>query len=408
MDIHDLEPLLSDDVGNPRRRLRRRNSNTFSSLRRYRCLTLIFKLILIVGTIVLAGFLILYRCPDNYCFAQRPTYTIAPPPAPRQIDIDFISYDTIQHENFEFNINGSDVIVFLHIQKTGGTTFGKHLVNDINLKSPCLCKRKNKKHRKKKHRLEKFSKRAKRKIKCDCFRPNDSTNWLFSRYSTGWKCGLHPDWTELTECVDDYLNREESLLRRRYFYITLLRDPVRRYLSEFKHTQRGATWKDSLHKCNGQAATRAEIPPCYDDLNYDDWSDATLDQFMTCSSNLAMNRQTRMLADLRLVNCYNTSFMSTKARELIMLNSAKTNLEKMAFFGLTERQHESQILFQHTFDLQFKIPFKQNNETTSSNTENDLGQPTIDRITELNHLDVELYEYAKKLFAQRYKEINET
>ena len=30
-------------------------------------------------------------------------------------------------------------------------------------------------------------------------------NWLFSRYSTGWKCGLHPDWTELTGCVDKYL-----------------------------------------------------------------------------------------------------------------------------------------------------------------------------------------------------------
>ena len=26
-----------------------------------------------------------------------------------------------------------------------------------------------------------------------------------SRYSTGWKCGLHPDWTELTSCVDPYL-----------------------------------------------------------------------------------------------------------------------------------------------------------------------------------------------------------
>ena len=30
-------------------------------------------------------------------------------------------------------------------------------------------------------------------------------NWLFSRYSTGWKCGLHPDWTELVGCVDAYL-----------------------------------------------------------------------------------------------------------------------------------------------------------------------------------------------------------
>ena len=24
---------------------------------------------------------------------------------------------------------------------------------------------------------------------------------MFSRYSTGWKCGLHADFTELTECL---------------------------------------------------------------------------------------------------------------------------------------------------------------------------------------------------------------
>merc|ERR1712156_1363586 len=131
------------------------------------------------GVILFSGlYMVFYHCPDYYCFAQRPSYTIAPPPAPKQIDINFANFDTIQHDqNFEFNINGSDVMVFLHIQKTGGTTFGKHLVQDIDLESPCLCKRRRK--------------REKRKLKCDCFRPTSKTNWLFSRYSTGWKCGLH-------------------------------------------------------------------------------------------------------------------------------------------------------------------------------------------------------------------------
>ena len=31
----------------------------------------------------------------------------------------FVSYDSILQDNFSFNINGSDVMVFLHIQKTG-------------------------------------------------------------------------------------------------------------------------------------------------------------------------------------------------------------------------------------------------------------------------------------------------
>lgn len=407
MDIHDLEPLLSYDNSdknseNLRQRQNnkyRRNSSTFTSLRRYRCFMLI-----IIGALILTGFVILYHCPENYCFAQKPSYTIAPPPAPLQLDIDFINYDTIQHNNFEFNINRSDVIVFLHIQKTGGTTFGKHLVNDIDLKSPCLCRRRPKK--KKKHQRAKSNmNRDKRKMKCDCFRPNDDTTWIFSRYSTGWKCGLHPDWTELTECVDDYLNQKESVLRRRYFYITILRDPILRYLSEFKHVQRGATWKGSVHKCNGQPATKAEIPACYDDINEEDWSGVKIDDFMNCQSNLATNRQTRMLADLRLVNCYNTSFMSTKRRDLTLLNSAKSNLEKMAFFGLTEHQTESQMMFEQVFDLRFKSPFTQNNVTTSSKSEHDLDQSVLDKIAEINHLDVELYEFAKNLFNQRYKEL---
>ena len=76
-------------------------------------------------------------------------------------------------------------MVFLHIQKTGGTTFGKHLVQDIDLESPCLCKRRSKKLRKFHFSQEEPDgfqvQREKRKLKCDCFRPTSQTNWLFSR-----------------------------------------------------------------------------------------------------------------------------------------------------------------------------------------------------------------------------------
>lgn len=421
----DLQRLLPSSSSsslnnlNTRNNRVRRGSGTWASLRRYRCLMLA-----LISLIIFLGMAAMYNCPETYCFSRQPRYTIHPPPAPLQIDVNFIDYNTIQHENFEFNLNGSDVMVYLHIQKTGGTTFGKHLVQDIDLEKPCLCRRRPKKHKKQHHNnnyrhkrmavtsehvdfYEDELPREKRKLKCDCFRPDKDgkvSNWLFSRYTTGWRCGLHPDWTELTECVDIYFNRLEGLNTRRYFYITFLRDPVRRYLSEFKHVQRGATWKAAVHMCNGVPATRAELPPCYDDANVDDWSGVSLDQFMACPSNLATNRQTRMLADLRQVNCYNTSLMSTKARDMIMLNSAKQNLEKMAFYGLTEKQIESQFLFQHTFDMNFLTPFVQYEETHSAISSLDLDQDAIDQITELNHLDVELYDFAKTIMEQRYNE----
>jgi heparan sulfate 6-O-sulfotransferase HS6ST1 len=50
------------------------------------------------------------------------------------------------------------------------------------------------------------------------------------------------------------------------------------------------------------------------------------------------------------------------------LASAKTNLERLAYFGLTEEQHLSQYLFQQTFQLEFRVPFQQFNTTHSSLT----------------------------------------
>lgn len=45
-----------------------------------------------------------------------------------------LSYDEVLHDDFRFDLNAHDVMVFLHIQKTGGTSFGKHLVMDLDLK----------------------------------------------------------------------------------------------------------------------------------------------------------------------------------------------------------------------------------------------------------------------------------
>lgn len=103
---------------------------------------------------------------------------------------DKLSFDELIGSDFHFDIKGDDVIVFLHIQKTGGTAFGRHLVRDLDLDRPCQCRKGRK--------------------KCRCSRPDSEGRvWLFSRYSTGWKCGLHADWTELTSCVHSAMDQAE-------------------------------------------------------------------------------------------------------------------------------------------------------------------------------------------------------
>lgn len=185
---------------------------------------------------------------------------------------------------------------------------------------------------------------------------------------------------------------------RKFYYITLLRDPVSRYLSEWRHVQRGATWKTSLHMCDGRTPTPEELPSCYEGT---DWSGCTLQEFMDCPYNLANNRQVRMLADLSLVGCYNMSFIPENKRAQILLESAKKNLRDMAFFGLTEFQRKTQYLFERTFNLKFIRPFMQYNSTRAGGVEVDTK--TIRRIEELNDLDMQLYDYAKDLFQQRYQ-----
>uniref|UniRef100_A0A8D0G3S4 Heparan-sulfate 6-O-sulfotransferase n=1 Tax=Sphenodon punctatus TaxID=8508 RepID=A0A8D0G3S4_SPHPU len=109
---------------------------------------------------------------------------------------------------------------------------------------------------------------------------------------------------------------------------------------------------------------------------------------MDCPYNLANNRQVRMLADL-------------KQRNTVLLDSAKENLKRMAFFGLTEFQRKTQYLFEKTFNMNFISPFTQYNSTRASSV--DIDEQTQNRIEALNFLDMELYDYAKDLFLQRYQ-----
>lgn len=283
-------------------------------------------IVLICGTLAIAGIIGFgYFCPDQVCaLTKRGSMTDLTSTSAFQNGLEklrkstnpSVSYEDMQKEEFKFDVDAHDVMVFLHIQKTGGTSFGKHLVEDLDLKRPCECLQKRK--------------------RCYCLRTNSNENWLFSRYSTGWKCGLHADWTELTNCADSELNKNEGkIIERRYFYITVLREPIVRYLSEFRHVQRGATWKTSRHVCMGRQPTANELPPCY---MGDSWIGVNLDEFANCESNLATNRQTRMLSDLALIGCYNKSAMPPHERDRLMLASAKRNLAKMSYFGLTEYQ----------------------------------------------------------------------
>ena len=152
-----------------------------------------------LGSIIFMG----YFCFDNKCaFTGR---TAAPF---YKSDLDAYLAGSNNPHNFperhidkDYNLNfeEEDVIVFLHIQKTGGSTFGKHLVN-LDTDPPCVCYRPRESPSRKRH--------------CDCM-TRKRRIWLFSRFTTGWPCGVHADWTELTACISTIMDKKEHMKRKR-------------------------------------------------------------------------------------------------------------------------------------------------------------------------------------------------
>ena len=94
--------------------------------------------------------------------------------------------------------------------------------------------------------------------------------------------------------------------------------------------------------------------------------------------------------------------MKPPERTKAILESAVDNVQHMAFFGLTEYQEETRKLFEHTFKLQFKRPFK-----TLLDDEGDEVISARQYVHMMKYIeaDVHLYQYAKQLFLERVKRI---
>lgn len=132
----------------------------------------------------------------RHAFVSAPPHVqqeLAEQEASKSSKFNFSKRDQVRQVNFD--MKGEDVLVFLHIQKTGGTTFGRHLVRNMHLERPCDCLSGQK--------------------KCSCRRPGKDESWLFSRFSTGWSCGLHADWTELTSCVPAIMEKKRAPKRKK-------------------------------------------------------------------------------------------------------------------------------------------------------------------------------------------------
>ena len=149
-----------------------------------------------------------------------------------------------------------------------------------------------------------------------------------------------------------------------------------------------------------------EMPPCYPGYySGETWKNLTLFWFTSCESNWANNRQTLSVANLETSGCFNHDTLTREERERKLLQSAKKNLRKFSFFGITEYQAESSVLFERTFGLEFGAELEQKpvSMLNSAPMLSSLwtNETVYNRIAEANRLDMQLYLFALELFASR-------
>lgn len=233
--------------------------------------------------------------------------------------------------------------------------------------------------------------------------------WFLSEVTYQWPCGIHSFLTAMLPCIEKLYIKRYGNRQREYHYFTILRHPVFRYLSEYIYTRQGkANWDivTGVKHCTGALSERT-VPECYPGIyRRHPWYDVSLKTFISCPHNWANNRQVWMLADLKHLQCgtNNRSHLNRVEFENSLLESAKKRLESMAFFGIADYLRESSLLFQYRFNVNLlSLP------TDSVHVPNEIvdvvlsDKKLFDKIVQLNRLDMMLYNHSLNLFRERLK-----
>lgn len=164
-------------------------------------------------------------------------------------------------------------------------------------------------------------------------------------------------------------HRIEQYIGRSCEYTSILRNPVERLISFYRYVKYDFD-KHPLHtKLNSGEIGMIDL------LSED---------------NFELNKMTKLLAGIDI----------REPPAIHMLSVAKSNLEKMKAFGLLEKYEESCLLISKVFH--WTHPFYMKVNSTSDTGKSEIFEERIlERIAEANDLDMQLYEYAQTLFAQR-------
>ncbi|MEP7293782.1 MAG: sulfotransferase family 2 domain-containing protein [Chloroflexota bacterium] len=181
-----------------------------------------------------------------------------------------------------------------------------------------------------------------------------------------------------------------SLLGKPLPTITMLRNPLDRALSAYDHIRRSP--EHPRHNLiNGKNATLEDF---LEKGLFGGYANTQV-LFLSGSSSTT---PTVVNAQLEYKN------LLVRNPQYLSLEHAKEVLEQMEFFGITERFDDSIQLLFHRFGWAPPLVYERLNVGHERKSAESYPPALIDRLVECNRLDIELYEYGKKLFEARYRQ----
>lgn len=246
--------------------------------------------------------------------------------------------------NQDENESEKEVLIFLHVPKTGGQTLGRiideqyHISDIVKVRDP--------------QTVETVLNET----------PNDKVTKIgcYVEHLEAYFKQV-PKGDEHINCIYGHMNfGMHRLLSKPYTYMTMLREPIDRVISHYYYFLGKNHFK----------------------------SETSFEEFITKPKFI--NFQTRYISGGSIPN----------------LQLAKENIQNyFSIVGITEMFDESLFLMKQQFSWE-NIYYAKKNVTGSRPTKEQLSKDTIDLIVKHNELDIELYQYAKNLMEQKIQALD--
>jgi len=261
----------------------------------------------------------------------------------------------------EYDLKEDDILYFLHIQKTAGTTLMNILDSYFDLDTI-------------------YSEQFWRKLLPNI--PNDFAKYKLVRGHFGY--GLH------------------RILPKKPVYITMLRDPIERTISDYEHIRReNINTKEHVPK-NETILDVLKNPRTR--WTYVNPQTAYIEPDLDIVS-LTKSWNPERVARFEIRSALWRAIKTTPENKL--LENAKKHLSEFAFVGIVERFEESLFLLYYTFGWKPMAATWKLNVAPKHNKGHQLTEEALKEIIDCTRLDAELYKFAQEIFEQRYEKMVE-